>query len=381
MYRLIFICVALPFILLSCSANEVEVSFTQKQIYWFGHKSESLHLIFCKGKFGFIDDSGKITIPCAYDNVGYFSDGLAVVQVGDRCGFIDIAGQIIIPLSFEAAMPFSEGHALVYNNNKYGYIDKNGSYVIKPDLNLDYDYSHTSRIHLVNDFSFHEGLAIAEDGKGFKYIDTLGKTKVDGPFESARSFEEGLALVQMNGKYGYINNEGDCVIKAQFDNGRSFSDGLAAICLNGKWGFIDKTGDVVIPILFDMAYGFSEGLACCVVAQSGVPKAGYIDMTGRFVIPPQFGIPSSFKLDYGIDAFAFSEGMAVVEIEGKYGYIDRNGSVIILPSYSIALPFNDGMAVVVDDLANNYRILYYIDMKGAVVYKSDQSKYRSSIDF
>ena len=40
-------------------------------------------------KYGFIDKSGKLVIPAAYDMTNKFSEGLAAVKVGDRWGFID----------------------------------------------------------------------------------------------------------------------------------------------------------------------------------------------------------------------------------------------------------------------------------------------------
>ena len=56
-------------------------------------------------------------------------------------------------------------------------------------------------------------------------------------------------------------------------------------------------------------------------------KYGYIDKSGKVVIEPQF--------DYVRD---FSEGLAVVEKDGKWGVIDKNGKVVIepLPIYNYA---------------------------------------------
>ena len=84
-----------------------------------------------------------------------------------------------------------------------------------------------------------------------------------------------------------------------------------------KLGEIDKTGKVVINPQFDWAFDFSEGLAA--VEIDG--KYGFIDKTGKIVINPQF--------DW---AFNFSEGLAAVEIDGKYGYINKAGTVVIYPS-------------------------------------------------
>jgi hypothetical protein len=71
------------------------------------------------------------------------------------------------------------------------------------------------------------------------------------------------------------------------------------------WGFINKTGAFVIKPQFQAADpdGFSDGLA---LACQG--KCGYIDRDGTFAIKPQFN---------GADPF--SEGLAPVQINGKWG--------------------------------------------------------------
>jgi len=49
-------------------------------------------------------------------------------------------------------------------------------------------------------------------------------------------------------------------------------------------------------------------------------KFGYIDKTGNVIIESQFD-----------SAWDFSEGLARVSIEGKYGYIDDTGEYVISP--------------------------------------------------
>lgn len=67
----------------------------------------------------------------------------------------------------------------------------------------------------------------------------------------------------------------------------------------------------ITDVPYDEVYIFQEGLA--LVQQNG--KYGYIDRTGTLIIPTQY--------DY---AGAFSEGLAPVKQKGKWGYIDRNGT-------------------------------------------------------
>jgi hypothetical protein len=70
----------------------------------------------------------------------------------------------------------------------------------------------------------------------------------------------------------------------------------------------DKTGKFIINPQFDSAWFFSDGLALVEVGK----KWGYIDKTGKFVINPQFD-----------SADFFSDGLALVEVGKKWGYIHR----------------------------------------------------------
>lgn len=84
---------------------------------------------------------------------------------------------------------------------------------------------------------------------------------------------------------------------------------------NEKYGFVHKkTEEVVIPYQFEDALSFSEGLA--VVQHNG--KLGFINKTGRIVIPCQFD-----------DALPFRKELARVKLNGKCGFIDKLGKIVI----------------------------------------------------
>lgn len=97
------------------------------------------------------------------------------------------------------------------------------------------------------------------------------------------------------------------------------------------YGYEDISGRMAIDYKFDYARSFSEGLAA--VELDG--KWGYIDKTGEFVISP------SFKR-----AGDFSVGLAAVELNGKWGYIDKKGGFVIPPSFEGAKEFSEGLASV-----------------------------------
>ena len=75
-------------------------------------------------------------------------------------------------------------------------------------------------------------------------------------------------------------------------------------------------------------YIFSDELAC--VEKNG--KFGYIDKNGQEVIP--------FIYDIGGD---FNDGLACVEKDGKYGYIDKTGDEVIPIIYDLGDHFSEGL--------------------------------------
>lgn len=62
---------------------------------------------------------------------------------------------------------------------------------------------------------------------------------------------------------------------------------------------------------------------------------GYINEEGTELISPQFD-----------DASLFSEGLAVVEMNDKFGYIGKSGKTVLPISFTEIDPFHNGFALV-----------------------------------
>jgi hypothetical protein len=104
-------------------------------------------------------------------------------------------------------------------------------------------------------------------------------------------------------------------------------EGLTVVSLkNHKDGFVDKNDKIIIPFKYENASDFSEGLAA--VQLNG--KYGCINKSGVVAIP--------FKYDI---IFDFSNGMASVKLNGKYGFINAVGEVVISIKYDQIFYYED----------------------------------------
>lgn len=71
-------------------------------------------------------------------------------------------------------------------------------------------------------------------------------------------------------------------------------------------------------------------------------KSGFINKSAETVILLKFEISDAGAIAGG----HFSEGLAPVKLNGKYGYINRKGSVVIDFKYNSADSFKNGLAKV-----------------------------------
>jgi hypothetical protein len=126
--------------------------------------------------------------------------------------------------------------------------------------------------------------------------------------------------------------------------------------LNAKWGFVVDT-TVVVPCKYDYAGDYNEGMVSVNIGgrdtaylQKGFSEEsisfdfkggtyGYCNSIGKEVIPCIYD-----------GAKKFSQGLAAVKSDGKWGYIDVAGTVIISFQYDEAESFTDeGFAKVTID--------------------------------
>jgi len=295
---------------------------------------------------------------------------------GSLYGYVNVLGEFAIDPQFVLANEFAEGLASVsYDGKTTGFINRLGEMIIEPQFAYAGNFVQgLANVGLPNPDA-HQPFVVA-------YIDRQGELMFNGArFASAQPFSEGLAAVSLDGKsYGYINHAGELVIKPQFGYAEPFAEGLAAVKIGDKFGYINPSGQVVIQAQYDIAKSFSEGLAMVSV----ITQTGYIDHAGKVVIEPQFDYGHAFKAGRALVAKGgqeqyidntgrvmtkelhfsqgqdFAQGLAAVNIDGQFGYINLDGELAIKPQFTYAGAFDNDIA-----LAQTADVQGIIDPTGA----------------
>ena len=201
----------------------------------------------------------------------------------------------------------------------YGYIDAGGTVVIPPQYPGATDFVH--------------GAALIESCGNSWAIDIDGDTLIPPGFSLGEFSGNGLIPASEDGRnWGYINRQGEIKIPFSYYKTWTFLEGLGRVSNFYHYGFVDPEGNLVIEIQYGGAGYFNNGRAYVLDADG---KCGYIDAAGELVIPFQFE-----------DVLMFTENLAGVVLDSKCGYIDLSGDLVIDCIYDDANYFTEGLAAV-----------------------------------
>ncbi len=195
-----------------------------------------------KNKYIFVGDNvDKNLSSKLFDFANSFNEGFALIEENFKFGYINSTGTIVIPCQYIDAGDFSEGLAYFSDGEKYGYIDKNNTVVIKPKYIKAYDfingfasimvYNPDTSIYGTNNFVY-----------GF--INKEGEMLTDSYFSDIRQFQDSIAVVWVGKKkYNLATNGNLSTFIEDFPIGTTTIEEKAPIFPGGidmLWKFISE---------------------------------------------------------------------------------------------------------------------------------------------
>ena len=179
-------------------------------------------------------------------------------------------------------------------------------------------------------------------GNEYQYIDSNDKIKINPQFSEATIFRDGVALVMPSGKnskWGFIDKKGKYTLNAKYKSATIFSEGFAWVVNENKAPeAINKKGEVkfTMPSASKVRI-FSDNLAAFSnINKVGDEKWGFVNKEGEIVIKPQF-----------VQTLNFSDGKCgVMNDAGDWGFINKEGNIVINYQFDKVKSFKSGKCVV-----------------------------------
>lgn len=293
-----------------------------------------------------------------------------------------------------SAKTLSEGdftNKLSVNNPYHVYLGycKNGIFAVRDDDSRK-TYLFTKEGKKICDLNIAktDNIWFSENGRAVVWIEegiagvinTAGDVvKNLGKVSSISPFIDGIAsystLQELDLVYHFINTDG---IEVYTNLARIYTENKTAPSLkhinddrrlyvdkNG-YGYFDSKGTIVIAGTYPEAHDFSEGLAAVAQRNGNILLWGFIDKNGKMIIDPKFSIePGDFN-----DGYA-----RVQKKDGMYCFINTSGEVCS-ENYTKASDFYQGYAFA--QLPDKRKVV--IDKNFKIVKETDCPGWRCSRD-
>lgn len=345
-----------------------------------------------RGKDGMVDAQGHVFIPVEYDRIEGETEGMIRVEKDGKYGYYDRSGRLVIPVQYETAYDFREGLAAVMQNKLLGYIDKQGKTVIPFRYGNDlWDWpmveDEQMRPHVI---TMRNGIALLKKDGRMGAVNRKGKTVIPHRFEYMTYQDDSVICARDTAHhYYYYDYRGRLLppgaekpARAPFGGGRVWKP------VSGRYGLAAADGAWIIPPMFTelprvTKYGYAmaaNDTANFVVGRNGKllcigkaentygtyfpiliaeglgddrTPAGAVTADARLLLPFRYQVLQPFseglsvmrrENKYGIvdtlgnEAWLdtalhrmgeFHDGLLYAEKQGKAGYVDRHGDVVI----------------------------------------------------
>ena len=350
------------------------------------------------GKYGVIDISGNEIIKNDYDSIstdGYYNKETKyekagyIVNVktneGYRYGYIDSTGKEILECKYNTIRRLTEikndkdAYLMTVENGRYG-LYKNMQKIIANEYNS-IEYDNTNQVLAIekvakygmydlygnmilpiqyDDITFAGTIITAhKDGKLLTF-DTNGNIKKDCNYTNINPTKSPnyYVSIDLNGNYGVLDSNGNVLVNNEYNYIEYAFDKYFICTKNGKMGIIDYTGNSVIANNYDVIQNITgTNIVQAIYANSNTSeiynknmnkvsetKNAHIYIESNYV-----KILSEDSIEYmdfdGNEKEAKdilkSNNIFAKKENGKWGYVDNTGNIIVDFKYDFALDINE----------------------------------------
>ncbi len=291
------------------------------------------------GKYGLVDFKGKQLLPCEYDSIETLKGVTKsyITKNNNKLGLVDNIGVIILENEYQKIEPVSDkyenGYIVTDNNKKMGVIlrDKTQAVEVK--------YQDIKKIY--GDSKY----VVKEDGK-WEIIDTEGKVYLKDKFDEVISINGENIIIKKDKKYGVITLEGKSKIKTEYNEIKYAFGENYIFEKDKKYGVINLSEETVLKpeyesLIYREEAGFFEGVKPNKAETEFIANDFTVKLTG---ILSEINTADGYMRvrtdgEYQYYNFKFepksnkelltANTLFLDKKDGKYGYVNKDGIVVV----------------------------------------------------
>lgn len=300
------------------------------------------------GKYGLIDYEGKILISCLYDDI-YSLKGTSnsiIIKKDDKLGLVDCKGNIIIEPTCVNIIAMSEdytsGYIIQNSDNNYGLVDFNKTII------LEAKYQDIKQVSGNN-------MYVVKENDTYKMIDKSENIIIENIDGEVKEINGENIVIVKDGKYTIINKTGEEILTQKYDDLKNAYDDYYIAKKDNKYGIIKLNEEVVgfsyEGIIYRKDVDFFE-------ADTGDVDTDIISREFKVVLK---GIITDVNSENGYfrvridDEYKYynlkfeekkntevliNNTLFLTKQNGKFGYTDKNGNIVVECKYDDATEQN-----------------------------------------
>lgn len=301
-------------------------------------------------KYGLINYNGAEILECKYDDI-YSLKGTKnslVLKQNEKIGLANNLGDIVVPVEYNniisASNDYNDGYIVTNNENKQGLIGVNK----KPILDVTYD-----EIKLV---SKNELYVVKEEGK-LKIINKEKETILENDFDECSQIDGDILVLRKGNNYGAVKTSKEEKIPFEYQELKSIGNNHFIAKKDDKYGIIDLENKTVIEFKYSYinqrentdfveaeksatetdVYNNNMELKLTGIVSEVNTEKGYISI--RIGNEQKY---YNFKFEEKTSADLFTNhSLYLTKKDGKYGYKDKNGKLVVDYIYDDAREQNE----------------------------------------
>lgn len=301
-----------------------------------------------EGKYGLINLDGTEILACEYDSISALKGikNSLIIKKDGKVGLANSDGSIIVPAEYSEVTAltndYQNGYIVKNAENKYGVIKSDGIIV----LEAKYD-----GIKNIRDNNMY---IVKLDGK-WKVLVEDGSIYLEGKVDNAVSMNNGNVVIKEKNNYGILNVYSDLKIASEYQELTYIFEDKYIAKKDGKYGVINTNNEVIV----ELKYANIEYNKTTDYLKAQKDDGTYDYMTRDFTVKLSAGEEKVFngfisvqvqgetkyynyKLEEKTNKDVFSTNTLFINKQnGKYGFVNKDGKVVVEHIYEDATEQND----------------------------------------